>query len=78
MENPISLEEIKKAILRAKLGKATGCDDLRTEVLTNDTATLSCLSYYTLAMSLVSYPHFGEKELLTQSIKITLWIPMAI
>ncbi len=40
IENPISLEEIKKAILRAKLGKATGCDDLPMEVLTNDTASL--------------------------------------
>ncbi len=40
IENPISLEQIKKAILRAKLEKSSGCDDLLTEVLTNDIAPL--------------------------------------
>ncbi len=38
IESPITYEEVKKSILRAKLGKAAGREDLPTETLINDTA----------------------------------------
>ncbi len=38
IKNPITLEEISKALRHAKLGKAVGTDDIPTEALQNETA----------------------------------------
>ena len=38
LDNPITMEEVRKCVIKAKMGKAVGCDELPAEVLDNETA----------------------------------------
>ena len=46
LENEITLQEVKKAMSKAKHGKAVGCDDIPTEVLDNDSAVQFLFSLF--------------------------------
>ncbi len=53
IESPITYEEVNNSILRAKLGKAVGCDVLSTEALNNDTARKFSLNCFKIVLRLV-------------------------